>query len=619
MNEINQPLNDDVFYELPARVVRLSLAGSAFIRLFLYKDINIDSDISYDKPKNVFLKGVKKQSFEVGNYILVKAKGWIVNQFLVSGEIGEKNNDDRSVSFIKKLTKQQYQKYLDENDVILSFDKITNLKNKKQKLLDEIQNLEADLGKKDKDLNQSIERKAKELKEYLDSIQILKEISDLEKSKEFLKQEQQNLIDNIQSLKGLSDLEECNNNLEKEKQNLLKFKQENKWIEGIKHYIDVENNTDIDRDKNLEIKPKELFNDIAKSLKDRFDLSNDFINCYLLSLFTSLIQGRFLLLTGHIGTGKSSIIKETGKLMGGQTNMVAVRPAWLDASDLLGYFDPINNRYNGTEFVKFLRKQDNNRINLILLDELNIARIENYGADILACLSPINQRKEEQNKISLFNQDLQEVIFTYQMYDKLSPEYQSQYQIIFNQIKQSANIRIADNVLICGTLNIDGSTENLSPKMIDRSFILKFPDFDGKLGNIKEIKDIYNMPIHQIVQMIENFDKIDVKKWNTFYDTYIAKIKNYLVPISNRVAKDYLVFWQCAKLLGVNNQKVDMLFFYARILPRLKIEKLDNDNKQAILSVLNSFLNNQLFDVFINQINDSKNDGNFIDYQHICG
>lgn len=583
MNEINQPLNDDVFYELPARVVSLSLAGSVFVRLFLDKDINIDSDISYDKPKNVFLKGAKKQSFEVGNYILVKAKGWIVNQYVLKGEISENTKEDRSVIFIQKLDKQPYQEYLDENDAIISFDKLKNLRDEKFKLSKKIEELQEELSKKLDDI-----------KDRSNRIKILQEISNLEQANESLRQE---------------------------KDELLSFKKENQWLEKVKPYVDnVQKNIDIHHsDAITQTQSKPLFNKIAKLLKDRFNLSDDFIHCYLLSLFTSLIQGRFLLLTGHIGTGKSSIIKETGKLIGGQTNMVAVRPAWLDASDLLGYFDPINNRYNGTEFVKFLRKQDNNRINLILLDELNIARIENYGADILACLSPINQRKEEQNKISLFNQDLQEVIFTYQMYDKLSPEYQSQYQIIFNQIKQSANIRIADNVLICGTLNIDGSTENLSPKMIDRSFILKFPDFDGKLSNIQEIKDIYDMPIHQIVQMIEEFDKIDVQKWNTFYDTYIAKVKNYLVPISNRVAKDYLVFWQCAKLFGVDNQEIDMLFFYARILPRLKIEKLDNDNKQAILSVLNSFSNNQLFDVFINQMNDSKNDGNFIDYQHICG
>lgn len=583
MNEINQPLNDDWEYELPARVVSLSLAGSVFVRLFLDKDINIDSDISYDKPKNVFLKGAKNQSFEVGNYILVKAKGWIVNQYVLKGKISENTKEDRSVVFIKEL-EEDYQDYLDKNDAIISFDKLKDLRDEKFKLSKKIEELQEELSKKLDDI-----------KDRSNRIKILQEISDLEQANESLKQE---------------------------KDELLSFKKENQWLEKVKPYVDnVQKNIDIHHsDAITRTQSKPLFNKITKLLKDRFNLSDDFIHCYLLSLLTSLIQGRFLLLTGHIGTGKSSIIKETGKLIGGQTNMVAVRPAWLDASDLLGYFDPINNRYHSTDFVKFLRQENNNHINMILLDELNIARIENYGADILACLAEIGERNQEQNKIRLFNQDLQELIHTYQVFEELTDDKKQKYQHILDRIKQSSSITIPDNVLICGTLNIDGSTENLSPKMIDRSFMLKFPDFDGKFENTKEIKEQIPLFISQIINSLKERNKIPVEQWNYFYKTYIEKIKDSLIPISNRVAKDYLVFCQFAEFFGIDdNNKVDALFFYARILPRLRIEKLDKNARENIVSILNLFSNTELFVLFTKEINDSKNNGGFIDYQHICG
>lgn len=566
MSELNQPLKNDESYQLPAIVISKSQKGSFFVRLFLEEyDKNIQYTSYSEKPKNIFLINSKNLNLHEGDFVIVKVKGSIVNQYIVNRNIGEKNNGN----FIRKLEKDDYKKILEKYDVIIFPDKLSELENKKKELLDEIEQLEINFKNEDEKLKELNDR-------------ILKEIS----------------------------------NLEKEKDKLLSFKQENQWLEQIKPYVVSNKNNSNNVDKIItKTKSKPLFNKITKLLKDRFNLSDDFIYCYLLSLFTSLTQGRFLLLTGHIGTGKSSIIKETGKLLGGQTNMVAVRPAWLDASDLLGYFDPINNRYHSTDFVRFIKQENNDHINMVLLDEFNIARIENYGADILACFAEIGERNQEQNKIHLFNQDLQELIHTYQLFEELNDIQKQKYQHILDRIKQSSSIAIPDNVLICGTLNIDGSTENLSPKMIDRSFMLKFPDFDEQLGEIKEITEQVPLLISQMIDSVRKIDTISVQQWNDFYKTYIEKIKDSLIPISNRVAKDYLVFCQFAEFFGIDDEhKINALFFYARILPRLRIERLDDKNKD----VLNSFKNNELFASFDREIK-SGNNGNFIDYQHICG
>ncbi|OPH38440.1 ATP-binding protein [Moraxella lacunata] len=563
MSEINQFLNDDWEYELPARVVGFSRAGSALVRLFLDSIVAINDSMADEKDINLFIG--KVQNLNKGDCVIIKMRKSVINYILLNGRLDGSN----SANFIRKVdSKKEYQKLL------------------KFSIIQEI----------DRDINarrDGLKRLAEDFNAILENINILKEIKDLEQANESLKQE---------------------------KDKLLSFKQENQWLEKIKPYVVSNKNNISDNGNNVDkiitkTQSKPLFNKITKLLKDRFNLSDDFIYCYLLSLFTSLTQGRFLLLTGHIGTGKSSIIKETGKLLGGQTNMVAVRPAWLDASDLLGYFDPINNRYHSTDFVRFIKQENNDHINMILLDELNIARIENYGADILACFAEIGERNQEQNKIHLFNQDLQELIHTYQLFEELNDIQKQKYQHILDRIKQSSSIAIPDNVLICGTLNIDGSTENLSPKMIDRSFMLKFPDFDGQLGEIKEITEQVPLLISQMIDSVRKIDTISVQQWNDFYDKNIKSIKDSLIPISNRVAKDYLVFCQFAEFFGIDDEhKINALFFYARILPRLRIERLDDKNK----GVLNSFKNNELFASFDREIN-SGNNGNFIDYQHICG
>lgn len=587
MTNISKPLNDDVIYDFPARIVGASYAGSIFVRLFLDSSVEIDSDISRDKSKNLFLNKRKGCNFRVGDFILVKVRGLIANQYLLNDRIDEEDKDIRAVDFIKNINKEEYQKKLDDNNVILSFDKLEDLRKEKQGLTNEVEKLKKECDKKEQDL-----------------LRLSKDIKTFEDTK---------------------DIEKINHNLRVEKEGLENILLKYEWLEKIKPYLTDGKNSSTDIHDETIDNPKEVFNQLSENLQNRFGLAKSFVECYLLSLFTSLIQGRFLLLTGHIGTGKSQIIKDSGRLMGGATNMIAVRPAWLDASDLLGYFDPINNRYHATDFVEFLTTKNHktNRPNLILLDELNIARIENYGADILATLSRIDQRDREENQIKLFSENLKEIIYIHQMYERLDGEAQAEYKHLLDGIAQKSSISIPKNVVICGTLNIDGSTENLSPKMIDRSFMLKFPDFDGVFRDIKEFDGVFDIPINALIDTIKNtsIDKAQ-DDWNNFYERSVKGIKDMLIPISNRIAKDYVEFSKIAQVFGVDRQLVNSYFFYSRILPRLNVPRVDEEKRKAILERLNSLKtsknNDCIYRYFIDEIRQVK-DGDFIDYQHICG
>lgn len=441
------------------------------------------------------------------------------------------------------------------------------------------------------------------------------------------KVQEQELLQQEQALNGeidkkkkeLDALDNSRKSLINEIEDLTKFKEENKWLEEIKNIVEPSQNIIKPSGKSLN---KGLFDDLVNNLVTQQNISEHFAKCYILSVLTSLINGRFLLLTGHIGTGKSKIIKDTGKLLGGKTNMIAVRPAWLDASDLLGYFDPINTTYHKTDFVNYLQEPDDDRIHMILLDEMNIARVENYGADILANLSSIYEREDGNSKIHLYSKDLEEKVLTAKMYHDLPTDKQKEHEDLWERCKQPHEIVIPKNVLFCGTLNIDGTTENLSPKMIDRSFLIKFPDFDGKLVLENTDERILNMSISALIKEDNQFEKLInderyINLWKKFYDGFINNIKDCLIPISRRVAYDYIVYSILSKKLGVTIQLSNIYFFYARILCRLLCQDLDNDKKQKIIDVLNSFNQTELFLTFIQEI--KKHDGGYIDFQQICG
>ncbi|MEI6180947.1 MAG: hypothetical protein WCP31_09335, partial [Chloroflexales bacterium] len=77
--------------------------------------------------------------------------------------------------------------------------------------------------------------------------------------------------------------------------------------------------------------------------------------------------------------------------------VLAVRPDWTDAHGLLGYFNPLTRRYESTPFLRFLLEAERETTQagaegrepnpyFIVLDEMNLARVEYYFADFLSCL-----------------------------------------------------------------------------------------------------------------------------------------------------------------------------------------------------------------------------------------
>ncbi|MBR2511233.1 MAG: hypothetical protein IKB59_03625, partial [Alphaproteobacteria bacterium] len=103
-----------------------------------------------------------------------------------------------------------------------------------------------------------------------------------------------------------------------------------------------------------------------------------------------LNASRIMILEGISGTGKTSLPCAFARFLGDKTltTVIPVQPSWKDKYDLLGFYNDFSHKFKETDFLKALYTAlyDNQRIHIIMLDEMNLSRIEYYFADFLSVL-----------------------------------------------------------------------------------------------------------------------------------------------------------------------------------------------------------------------------------------
>lgn len=171
----------------------------------------------------------------------------------------------------------------------------------------------------------------------------------------------------------------------------------------------------------------------------------------VINLFLSLKAKPFVILSGISGTGKTKIIQLFAESVGateknGQFKLIPVRPDWNDGSDLLGYVDIKGEFKEGplTEVLKTANKNPDLPY-FVLLDEMNLARVEYYFSDLLSIME---SRRWENDKIVSSTILSKEVI--------------------------GEDIIIPSNVYIIGTVNMDETTHPFSKKVLDRANTIEF-------------------------------------------------------------------------------------------------------------------------------------------------
>ncbi|GFD80402.1 hypothetical protein KUL118_32640 [Tenacibaculum sp. KUL118] len=139
------------------------------------------------------------------------------------------------------------------------------------------------------------------------------------------------------------------------------------------------------------------------------------------NLYTSLKTKPFVILSGISGSGKSKIIEIFAEILSendDQYELVPVKPNWRDNRNVFGYHNLVNDTYSITPILKLILRAKANpeKPYFLILDEMNLAKVEQYFADFL---SLIETRRYTTNPDSGTLKDLKSV-FTFPSGTKLS-------------------------------------------------------------------------------------------------------------------------------------------------------------------------------------------------------
>ena len=271
----------------------------------------------------------------------------------------------------------------------------------------------------------------------------------------------------------------------------------------------------------------------------------------MIRLFISaLASTRLVILQGISGTGKTSLAYAWGKFLKHDSCIASVQPSWRDRTELFGYFNEFTKRFNETEVLKEMYTAGyTDDIYTVILDEMNISRVEYYFAEMLSILEMPNK-----------SEWIVEIVPSAWKSDPI-------------HLKEG-KLQIPANMWYIGTINNDDSTFMVTDKVYDRAMPI---DINDK-GAVFE-------PIDTPAQDI-NYSYLDKKfqeaiKDNTISDETLEKIEkmdNYVIQhfriaFGNRIVahlkKFVPVYVACG---GTEVEGVD--YFIARKILR-KFEQLN--------------------------------------------
>lgn len=170
---------------------------------------------------------------------------------------------------------------------------------------------------------------------------------------------------------------------------------------------------------------------------------------------TALRTKPFVILAGVTGTGKSKLPVLVAEATGAASHLIPVRPDWTDSSDVLGYVD-LQGRFRPGAVVQVARAatEEPRRYRVAVLDEMNVARVEQYFAEVL---SRIEERRPAAGGYAtppLLGLDLPAEAATW------------------------SRLGLPANLALVGTVNMDESAHTFSRKVLDRAFTLELAEVD---------------------------------------------------------------------------------------------------------------------------------------------
>lgn len=222
---------------------------------------------------------------------------------------------------------------------------------------------------------------------------------------------------------------------------------------------------------------------------------------------------------GISGTGKTSLAYAWGKFLQNDALIASVQPSWRDKAEIFGYFNEFTKRYTETDILKQMYIANyTNEVYITVMDEMNIARVEYYFAELLSILEmPTKDEWIVELVASVWDTDPKKL--------------------------KGGKLQVPANMWYIGTANNDDSTFAITDKVYDRAMPIdlntKGVAFDApdtppmKLGY-----DHFNMLLEKS-KVDFHVSEDNLKKLEEL-DDYV--IKHFRLAFGNRILRQLKTF-----------------------------------------------------------------------------
>ena len=301
-----------------------------------------------------------------------------------------------------------------------------------------------------------------------------------------------------------------------------------------------------------------------------------------------MASSKLLILEGISGTGKTSLPYSFSRYLDNPATIVSVQPSFRDRSELLGYFNEFAKRFNETEFLRALYEA-NYRLDptLIVLDEMNLARIEYYFAEMLSVLEMPSKDEWVLDLVpTAWDGD---------------PEKMT-----------DGKIQVSDSTWFIGTANNDDSTFTITDKVYDRAMPIELneraDEFECEPREAVHItaehleylfqKAKVDYPISE--ELLDNMQKLDsylitrfkmsfgnriMKQMYDFIPVYVACGGTELEAMDYIVARKVLKKFESMNVTFVRDEITGLISYIEKIFGKVGME----DSKAYLRRIQNFY------------------------------
>ena len=177
------------------------------------------------------------------------------------------------------------------------------------------------------------------------------------------------------------------------------------------------------------------------------------------NLYLSLKTKPFCILAGISGTGKTQLIRQFAKAIGygdaSHSVLIPVRPDWADSSDLIGYPN-IQGKFVSQPLLEVMQRaiSNPNELFFVVLDEMNLARVEHYFAEFLSLIETRERKADQPQRI-----------VTHAWVNRAD-------------VNGGRPVYLPQNLMVVGTVNMDETTHPFSRKVLDRANAIEMNEID---------------------------------------------------------------------------------------------------------------------------------------------